>query len=79
MDCLGTLWTLPISDTMNGELGHVRCSHTISHNRTGRSALGMFRTEIIASNIAWILFVVFLVLAIISFFLGPSVRAWAIS
>ena len=33
---------------------------------------GMFRTEYIASEIAWILFVVFLILAIASFVFGRS-------
>jgi uncharacterized membrane protein YtjA (UPF0391 family) len=35
-------------------------------------AFGLFRTEAVASNIAWVLFVVFLVLAIISMVLGRS-------
>jgi uncharacterized membrane protein YtjA (UPF0391 family) len=35
-------------------------------------ALGLFRTEIMAANIAWILFVVFLVLAVLSLVFGRS-------
>jgi uncharacterized membrane protein YtjA (UPF0391 family) len=34
--------------------------------------LGMFRTEYIAAEIAWILFVVFLILAVVSLVLGRS-------
>jgi uncharacterized membrane protein YtjA (UPF0391 family) len=37
-------------------------------------ALGLFRTEIMAANIAWILFVVFLVLAVLSLVFGRSGR-----
>jgi uncharacterized membrane protein YtjA (UPF0391 family) len=37
-------------------------------------ALGLFRTEYLASNIAWILFVVFVVLAIVSMIFGRSGR-----
>jgi uncharacterized membrane protein YtjA (UPF0391 family) len=33
-------------------------------------ALGLFRTEVIASNVAWALFVVFLVLFVASFIIG---------
>lgn len=33
-------------------------------------ALGLFRTQYIASEIAWVLFVVFLVLAVLSLVLG---------
>jgi uncharacterized membrane protein YtjA (UPF0391 family) len=33
-------------------------------------ALGLFRTEFVASEIAWVLFVVFLVIAVISLVLG---------
>lgn len=33
-------------------------------------ALGLFRAQFIASEIAWILFVVFLILFVVSFFLG---------
>jgi uncharacterized membrane protein YtjA (UPF0391 family) len=33
--------------------------------------LGLARTEYLAANIAWILFVVFLVLALLSFVFGP--------
>lgn len=33
-------------------------------------ALGLFRTQIIAADIAWVLFVVFLVLAVVSLVLG---------
>lgn len=33
-------------------------------------ALGLFRTEFLASEIAWILFVAFLILAVISFIFG---------
>ena len=36
--------------------------------------LGLARTEILAANIAWILFVVFLVLAALSFVFGSRVR-----
>ncbi len=35
-------------------------------------ALGMFRTEVISSQIAWILFVVFLILAVVSMVVGRS-------
>jgi uncharacterized membrane protein YtjA (UPF0391 family) len=37
-------------------------------------ALGLIGTEIVAANIAWILFVVFLILAIVSFVFGRSGR-----
>jgi uncharacterized membrane protein YtjA (UPF0391 family) len=33
-------------------------------------ALGLFRTEYIASEIAWVLFVVFLIVALVSLVLG---------
>jgi uncharacterized membrane protein YtjA (UPF0391 family) len=33
-------------------------------------ALGLFRTEYIASEVAWVLFVVFLVIAVLSLVLG---------
>jgi len=33
-------------------------------------ALGLFRVEALSSNIAWILFVVFLILAVLSFLGG---------
>jgi uncharacterized membrane protein YtjA (UPF0391 family) len=33
-------------------------------------ALGLFRTEYLASEIAWVLFVAFLILAVISLVLG---------
>ena len=33
-------------------------------------ALGLFRTQYIASEIAWVLFVVFLVMAVLSLVLG---------
>ncbi|HWY88632.1 MAG TPA: DUF1328 domain-containing protein [Gemmataceae bacterium] len=33
-------------------------------------ALGLFRTEYIASEVAWVLFVVFLVIALLSLVLG---------
>ena len=33
-------------------------------------ALGLFRTEIVAANVAWVLFVVFLVLAVVSMAFG---------
>jgi uncharacterized membrane protein YtjA (UPF0391 family) len=33
-------------------------------------ALGAFNTQIIASQIAWVLFVAFLVLAVVSFLVG---------
>jgi uncharacterized membrane protein YtjA (UPF0391 family) len=36
------------------------------------AALGMFRVEAISSQIAWILFVVFLVLAVVSMVAGRS-------
>jgi uncharacterized membrane protein YtjA (UPF0391 family) len=36
--------------------------------------LGLVHTEILASNIAWILFVVFLVLALLSMVFGRSTR-----
>lgn len=36
--------------------------------------MGMARTEILAANIAWILFVVFLVLAALSFVTGNRTR-----
>jgi uncharacterized membrane protein YtjA (UPF0391 family) len=35
-------------------------------------ALGMFRTEVISAQIAWILFVVFLILAVVSMVVGRS-------
>jgi uncharacterized membrane protein YtjA (UPF0391 family) len=35
-------------------------------------ALGMFRTEVISSQIAWILFVVFLILAVVSLITGRT-------
>lgn len=35
-------------------------------------ALGMFRAEVISSQIAWILFVVFLILAVVSLVVGRS-------
>lgn len=35
-------------------------------------ALGMFRAEVISSQIAWILFVVFLILAVVSMVVGRS-------
>jgi uncharacterized membrane protein YtjA (UPF0391 family) len=35
-------------------------------------ALGMFRTEVISSQIAWISFVVFLILAVVSLVTGRS-------
>ena len=37
-------------------------------------ALGLFRTEYLASEIAWILFVIFLVLAVFSLILGRPSR-----
>ena len=37
-------------------------------------ALGMVGTEIMAANVAWILFVVFLILAVASFIFGRSGR-----
>jgi len=37
-------------------------------------AMGLSGTEIMAANIAWILFVVFLVLAVASFLFGRSGR-----
>ena len=37
-------------------------------------ALGLVGTEIIAANIAWILFIVFLILAVASFVFGRSAR-----
>jgi uncharacterized membrane protein YtjA (UPF0391 family) len=37
--------------------------------------LGMLRVEFIASQIAWVLFVVFLILAIVSFVMGRSPRS----
>ena len=37
-------------------------------------ALGLAGTEIMAANIAWILFIVFLVLAVASFLFGRSGR-----
>jgi len=37
-------------------------------------ALGLVGTEIMAANIAWILFVVFLILAVASFVFGRSGR-----
>jgi uncharacterized membrane protein YtjA (UPF0391 family) len=37
-------------------------------------ALGLVGTEIVAANIAWILFVVFLILALASFVFGRSGR-----
>lgn len=33
-------------------------------------ALGLFRTEFIASEVAWVLFVVFLVMAVLSLVVG---------
>jgi uncharacterized membrane protein YtjA (UPF0391 family) len=33
-------------------------------------ALGLFRTEAVASEVAWVLFVVFLVLAVLSMVIG---------
>ncbi len=33
-------------------------------------ALGMFNTEAVASNVAWVLFVVFLILFVVSLVLG---------
>lgn len=33
-------------------------------------ALGLFQVEIIAANVAWILFVVFLILAVVSLIFG---------
>jgi uncharacterized membrane protein YtjA (UPF0391 family) len=33
-------------------------------------ALGAFRTEILAANIAWVLFVVFIILALVSLVMG---------
>ena len=33
-------------------------------------ALGLFRTEFLASEIAWVLFVVFLVIAVVSLVVG---------
>ncbi len=33
-------------------------------------ALGLFRTEVISSQITWILFVVFLILAVVSLVVG---------
>jgi uncharacterized membrane protein YtjA (UPF0391 family) len=35
-------------------------------------ALGMFRVEAISSQVAWILFVVFLILALVSLLFGRS-------
>ena len=35
-------------------------------------ALGMFRTEVISSQIAWILFVAFLILAVVSMVTGRA-------
>jgi uncharacterized membrane protein YtjA (UPF0391 family) len=35
-------------------------------------ALGMFRTELIAGEVAWILFVVFLILAVVSMITGRT-------
>ena len=37
-------------------------------------ALGLVGTEMLAAHIAWILFVVFLILAVISFVLGRNGR-----
>lgn len=37
-------------------------------------ALGLMNTEIIAAQIAWVLFVVFLILAILSFLFGRPTR-----
>jgi uncharacterized membrane protein YtjA (UPF0391 family) len=37
-------------------------------------ALGLFRTEFLASEIAWVLFVTFLILAVISLILGRPSR-----
>jgi len=33
-------------------------------------ALGLFRTEYVASEVAWVLFVVFLILAVVSMVVG---------
>jgi uncharacterized membrane protein YtjA (UPF0391 family) len=38
-------------------------------------ALGLFRTEYLASEIAWVLFVVFLILAVFSLIFGRSNRS----
>jgi len=37
-------------------------------------AMGLIGTEILAAHIAWILFVVFLILAVVSFVFGRSGR-----
>jgi uncharacterized membrane protein YtjA (UPF0391 family) len=37
-------------------------------------ALGLVGTEIVAANVAWILFVVFIILAVVSFVFGRSGR-----
>ena len=37
-------------------------------------ALGLFRTEVVAAEIAWILFVAFLVLAVLSLLFGRAGR-----
>jgi len=37
-------------------------------------ALGLFRVEAVSSQIAWILFVVFLILAVVSFVFGSRGR-----
>jgi uncharacterized membrane protein YtjA (UPF0391 family) len=38
-------------------------------------ALGLAGTEIVAANIAWILFVVFIILAVVSFVFGRGGRS----